>query len=198
MSLHGAFWGNYRLVWKPQATAVSIESIFILCAAWEDHGKLRSMHQTVSNAWNLVHKETARTGSWPGYMWWWARVNNRSRKLQVHTSPVKPNYCTTPKTETISCSIYFPQRMQSPLTLLDWVKKSHQWIKDEDSDPDENCVDPCLKFALQGHSGTVSAALVHHHHHVGQGVHPHLLHLQVLLQELHSRSTPQWALMMVS
>lgn len=54
---------------------------------------------------------------------------------------------------------------------------------------------PCLKFVLQGCGGTVSAALVHHHHHVGQGVHPHLLHLQILLQELHSRSTQQRALM---
>lgn len=51
------------------------------------------------------------------------------------------------------------------------------------------CVYPHLKFALQGGGGAVSAVLVHHHHHVGQRVHPHLLHLQVLLQELPHRST---------
>lgn len=50
------------------------------------------------------------------------------------------------------------------------------------------CVGLYLKFALQSGGGAVSAALVHHHHHVGQRVHPHLLQLQVLLQELqHTR-----------
>ena len=45
-------------------------------------------------------------------------------------------------------------------------------------------VNTYLQFALQGGGGAVPAALVHHHHHVGQRVHPHLLQLQVLLQQL--------------
>lgn len=84
--------------------------------------------------------------------------------------------------------------MQSPLSVGKREHVMHRWLKDQEG----VLVCPCLKFALQGRCGAVSAAVVHHHHHVGQGVHPHLLHLQILLQELHSRSTPQRALMMAT
>lgn len=109
------------------------------------------------------------------------RVNKISRKLQHSSTSPWQGVITAqhPKTKAS------PTQSNPPRHNNQAGGGTSEWTRQQKS----VCVYSYLKFALQGGSGAIPAVLVHHHHHVGQRVHPHLLHLQVLLQELPHTNT---------
>lgn len=54
---------------------------------------------------------------------------------QVYTSPVKSNYCTTLKTKLSLVQSISPEDAE-PTHSVGRSEMRHQWIKDEDLDPD--------------------------------------------------------------
>lgn len=173
------------------AAEIPTRSGFILRSAGEQRGTRRSVRQRFRAVFGCSSTQTQSRAApvcSAVYVLETYRAHSCSRTLQPHRCS-----CTTLKREPAPVLSASPENAEPPRSVGRRSGTRHRRIKDADLDPGSRRVrvGPCLKFALQGGRGAVPAALVHHHHHVGQGVYPHLLHLQVLLQELHSGRTQQ-------